>query len=86
MSTLSPTTVALFEYFRNASFRPPGWRSGPRHCIAVLAVPQEILGSSTGSVAAGHDRETHGVAHNWPSVVRVMGGFGRQGGPFPIAY
>jgi hypothetical protein len=54
--------------------RPPEWRSGLRHCIAVLAVPLEILGSSPGSVAAGRDRETHGAAHNWPSVVRVVEG------------
>uniref|UniRef100_A0A673ZHH3 P-type Cu(+) transporter n=1 Tax=Salmo trutta TaxID=8032 RepID=A0A673ZHH3_SALTR len=34
-----------------ADFRPPECRSGLRHCIAVLAVPLEILGSSPGSVA-----------------------------------
>jgi hypothetical protein len=43
----------------------------------VLAVPLEILGLSPGSVAAGHDREIHGAAHNWPSVVRLRGGFDR---------
>ena len=42
--------------------------------MAQRAVPLEILGSSPGSVAAGRDRETHGAAHNWPSVVRVRGG------------
>jgi hypothetical protein len=36
-------------------------------------------GSSPASVTAGHNRETHGAAHNWPSVVWVKGGFGRQG-------
>ncbi|KAK6292578.1 hypothetical protein J4Q44_G00371620 [Coregonus suidteri] len=28
-------------------------------------------GSNPGSVVAGRDRETHGAAHNWPSVVQV---------------
>ena len=37
---------------------PPGCRSGLRHCIAVLVVRPEILGSSPGSVASGLDRET----------------------------
>ena len=54
--------------------RPPGWCSGLRHCIPVLAVPPESLGSSPGSVAAGPDREVHGAKHNWPSVVRVREG------------
>ena len=60
--------------------RPPEGRSGLRHCFAVLAVPPEILGLSPGSVAAGSvwqclgDREAHGAAHNWPSVVRVREG------------
>ena len=40
----------------------------------MLAVPPETLGSSPGSVAAGHDREVHGAMHNWPSVVRVREG------------
>ena len=53
---------------------PPGWRSGPRHCITVLAVPSEILGSSPGSVAASRDLEVHGAMHNWPNVVRVREG------------
>jgi hypothetical protein len=38
-----------------------------------------------GCVAEGHDRETHEAAHNWPSFVRVRGGFGRPGCPCPIA-
>jgi hypothetical protein len=38
------------------------------------AVPLEILGSA--SVAAGRNQEIHGAAYNWPSVVRVSGGFG----------
>ena len=45
---------------------PPEWCSGLR----LL----EILSSSSGSVAAGRDRETHGAAYNWPSVGRVSGG------------
>ena len=53
---------------------PHGWHSGPRHCISALAVPPEILGSSPGSVAAGHDRAAHGAAPNWPSVVWVRKG------------
>ena len=32
------------------------------------------LGLSPGSVAAGHDREAHGAAHIWPSVVWVREG------------
>ena len=50
---------------------PPGWRSGLRHCITVLAVPPERLGKGPGSVAAGHDREAHRGVRNWPSIVRV---------------
>ena len=46
-----------------------------------LAMPLEILGLSPGSVAAGHYRETHWAVHNWPSVIWVRGGFGRQGCP-----
>ena len=53
---------------------PPGWRSGLRHCITVLAVLPETLGSRPGSVAAGHDQEVRGATHNWPSVVRVREG------------
>uniref|UniRef100_A0AAZ3RZ17 Formin homology 2 domain containing 1 n=1 Tax=Oncorhynchus tshawytscha TaxID=74940 RepID=A0AAZ3RZ17_ONCTS len=51
------------------SKKPPEWRSGLRHCIAVLAVPLEVLGSSPGSVAAGRDRETH-------RAVQVSSGLG----------
>jgi hypothetical protein len=40
----------------------------------VLAVSPETLGSSPGSVAAGHDREVHGVTYNWPCIVRVREG------------
>jgi hypothetical protein len=58
--------------------RPPGWCSGLRHCIAVLAVPLEILGLSPGSVAAGRDQETHGAAHNWPSAIRVREGLAAE--------
>ena len=66
---------------------PPERRSGLRHCIAsALVVPLEILGSSPGSVAAGRARETHGTVHNWPSIVQVRCGFGRQGCPCPIEY
>jgi hypothetical protein len=56
---------------KNQLAGPPGWRSGLRHCIAVLAVPPETLGLSPGSVAAGRDREVVGAKHNWPSVVHV---------------
>jgi hypothetical protein len=34
-------------------------------------------GSIPGCVTTGHDQETHRAAHNWPSIVRVMGGFDR---------
>jgi hypothetical protein len=57
---------------------PPGWCSGLRHCIVVLAVPPETLDSSPGSVTAGRDRGAHGAAHNWPSVVRVKEGLADQ--------
>ena len=53
---------------------PPVWCSGLRHCISVLAVPPEIRGSSPDSVAPGRDREAHGAAHNWSSVIRVREG------------
>ena len=58
------TNVLQFKVYFNCW--PPGWCSG--HCIAVLTVPPETLGSSPGSVAAGRDREVHGATHNWPSV------------------
>jgi hypothetical protein len=68
------------------SVGPSEWRSGLRHCNTVLAVPLEILGLSPGSVVAGRDRETNGAVRNWPSVVWVRGGFGRQGcPPTPVA-
>jgi hypothetical protein len=35
------------------------------------------IGSIPGCVAASRNRETHELAHNWPSVVGVRGGFGR---------
>jgi hypothetical protein len=35
----------------------PKWHSCLWHCITMLAVQLEILGSSPGSVAASHDRE-----------------------------
>ena len=47
--------------FKTVTERPPEWCSGLRHCIVVLAVPLDILGSSPGSVAAGCDRETHTI-------------------------
>jgi hypothetical protein len=53
---------------------PPGWRTDLGHCIAVLALPPETLCSSPGSVAAGCDRELHGVMHNWPRVSEVFAG------------
>jgi hypothetical protein len=34
-------------------------------------------GSILGCITTDCDRETHRVAHNWPSIVRVRGGFGR---------
>ena len=64
---------------RSGKNGPPECHSGLRYCIAVLAVPLEILGLSPGSVAAGRDRETHGAAHNWLSVVQISGGFGPAG-------
>ena len=41
--------------------------------LKICRIP-ETLGSSPGSVAAGHDREVHGATHNWASVVRVREG------------
>ena len=43
----------------------------------MLAVPLEILGSSPGYGAGGRNRETHGTAHNWPSVPAGMSLFHR---------
>ena len=63
---------------------PPEWCSDLRHCIAMLAVSLQILIRSQ-NVAAGRDRETHKVVHNWLSVVRVRGGFDRPSCPCPIA-
>jgi hypothetical protein len=54
------------------------------HCSA-RGVPTDP-GSNPGCVAAGRGQETHEAAHNWPSVVRVEGGFGRPGCPCPIAH
>ena len=44
----------------------------------TLAVPLEILGSSPGSVVAGRDRETHGMAHNPASSELGEGLAGRE--------
>ena len=52
-------------------------------CLSASCATRDYC-SNPGSVAAGRDRETHGAAHNWPSVVRVRGGFGRQGFSCPI--
>ena len=71
--------ILLVIILSESQCRLPQWRSGLRHCRAVLAGPLEMLGASPGSVAASHDRKTHGAVHNWPSVVWVRGGFGRQG-------
>jgi hypothetical protein len=35
------------------------------------------LGAIPGCITSGRDRESHKVAHNWPSVIRVRGGFGQ---------
>ena len=51
---------------------PPEWLSGLMHCIAVLAVPLEILGLSPGSVTAGHARETMG----WHTISPASSGLG----------
>uniref|UniRef100_A0A4W5N7Q1 Semaphorin-3C n=1 Tax=Hucho hucho TaxID=62062 RepID=A0A4W5N7Q1_9TELE len=57
---------------------PPAWRSGLRHCIRVASCYTRDPSSRPGSVAAGRAWETHGAEHNWPSVVRVRGGFDLQ--------
>ena len=41
------------------------------------------LGSIPGCVTAGHDRETHEAAYNWPSIGRGKGGFPQLGFPCP---
>jgi hypothetical protein len=56
---------------------PPEWRSGLRCCVTT------DHGLITGCIAAGRDRETREATHIWPSVVRLRGGFGRQGCPCP---
>ena len=53
---------------------PPEWRSGLRHCIIVQTALLQML-----------VRDMHEATHNWPSIVRVRGGFGQQGRPCPIA-
>jgi hypothetical protein len=78
----SADSVSKRFLINGSKYGPPEWRSGLRYCIAVLAVPLEILGSSPCCVAADRDPETHGATQNWPSVVRVRGGFGRQGSTF----
>ena len=60
------------QELRSWGFRVAQWSKALHH-ISVLAVPLENLGLRPGSVAAGHDWETHGVAHNWPNIVRVKG-------------
>ena len=63
---------------------PPGWRSGLGHCIAVLAVPPETLGSSPGSVAAGRDWEVHGatvgISLSHHALATTVAGRARQPG------
>jgi hypothetical protein len=78
-------TASCYGYACNRWAAPSGV-GVLRHCIAVLAVPLEILGPCPGSVAAGCDWETHGAANNWPSIVRVRGGFSRQGCSCPITH
>ena len=68
-----------------ASVRMPESSGPPEWCFGLSSCATRDPGSSPSSVAAVCDRETHGEAHNWPSVVRVRGGFGRQGCPCPIA-
>ena len=60
----------------NAS-RNPGWRSGLRHCIAGLEASLQTWVRSWVCITNCHDWESHKAAHNWPSFVRVRGGFGR---------
>jgi hypothetical protein len=67
-------TYDISRWLKCFLYWPPGWHSGLRHCITVLAVPPETLGLSPGSVTAGRDREVHGATHNWPSVFRVREG------------
>ena len=61
--------------FALSQLQDPEWRSGLRHCSArgVTTDP----GSIPGCIITGCDQESHRAAHNWPSVVRVRGGFGR---------
>ena len=57
---------------------PPEWHSGLRHCIAVLKASLQTRVWSY-AFTAGPDRETHEVAHSWPSIVQFRGGFGPAG-------
>ena len=66
---LSPTKEGLQQHLDLLH------RFGQTWALTVnLSETPEILGSSPGSVAVGCDREAHGAAHNWPSVVRVREG------------
>ena len=58
-------------------------RQRPKALISARVVTTDP-GSIPGSVAADRDRKTHEAAHNWLSVLRVRGGFGRLGCPCPI--
>ena len=68
-----------FSVWSHTSIQPPEWSSGLRHCIAVLAVPLEILVRVQAVSQQGRALETHRAAHNWPSVVRGREGFGPAG-------
>ena len=58
--------------------RPPEWHSGLRHCIAVLAVPLEILDLLQPA--------TTGRPMRRRTIGPVSGGFGWQGYPCLIAH
>ncbi|XP_055788361.1 tyrosine-protein phosphatase non-receptor type 18 isoform X1 [Salvelinus fontinalis] len=57
----------------------PEWRRGLRHCISMPGASLHTLhthGSIPGCITTGRYWESHGAAHNWPSIVSVWPGAG----------
>jgi hypothetical protein len=48
------------------------WRAGESFWMS-------IWGTIPGCITTGCDQESHRAAYNWPSVVRIRGGFGQEG-------
>ena len=64
---LSQSWFPITNYLKWA----PEWRSSLRHCISVLEASLQTLVSIPRCITTGCVWDSHRVAHNWTSVVRV---------------